>query len=333
VGNPVDLTPQVDPQQITHVATRLLAEAQLGGVLAINVGLDIPEFAEGLIAAARSFGRPLVACAVDAPAVIRAFSMAGVPVYPTPERAVRAYRALWLAGQGPLAPPRRAPRPVLRVEIESILASAHGAVPYDVSRELLTAYGVRFCREALAASEGDVLQAARKIGFPVVLKSARADLLHKTEVGAVVVGVRSIEGLREAHRSIGERTGCATFLVQEQVAQASELLVGGRRDEVFGPVVLVGLGGFLTEVVRDISLALAPLSLEAASDLVPLGLRGRLISGYRGLPAWEPEPVARALVAIGHILTDHPRVREVDVNPLLVRGPDAVAVDALVVLD
>ena len=104
VGNPVDMTPQVNPERIAEAAALVLATDAVAGGLAVNVGLDIPAFAEGLIAAARVSGKPLVACAVDAPGVATAFAAAGVPVYPTPERAVHAYRALWVASRRPPPP-------------------------------------------------------------------------------------------------------------------------------------------------------------------------------------------------------------------------------------
>ena len=298
----------------------------------MNVGLDIQEFADGLVSAAGGAGKPLLACSVDAPGVVARFRAAGVPVYPTPERGVRAFRALWLASRRS-GPPAASVRPVLRVEIESILDSAHGPVPYDVARELLTAYGLRFCVEALAGTEPEALAAAERLGFPVVVKTARADVLHRTEAGGVITGLRDAAALGEAYRTVTRRVRHPVVLVQQQMPPGSEILVGGRRDETFGALVAVATGGFLAEAIRDAALALAPLGLDEARELVPLGLRGRLMAGYRGLPGWEPEPVARALVAVGRVLADHPRVREIDVNPLIARNADAVAVDALVMLD
>ncbi|HEV8439323.1 MAG TPA: acetate--CoA ligase family protein [Methylomirabilota bacterium] len=333
VGNPVDMTPQVNPEHIADAAALVLSQAAVGGALAVNVGLDIVAFADGLLTAARSAGKPVVACAVDSPAVAERFRAGGVPVYPTPERAVRAYRGLWVAAQRPLTAPRPQMRPLLRVELQSILDSAHGPLPYDLARELLDAYGVRFCRESLAASVEEALEAARAIGFPVVVKTARTDLIHKSEAGGVIVGLRSPADLTEACRSVAARTGSASVFVQAQAADGFELLVGGRRDESFGPVVAVGTGGVLAELVRDVTLALAPLSVETALTLVPLGLRGRAMAGHRSLPPWEAEPAARALVAVGSVLVNHPRIREIDVNPLIARGDEAVAVDALVILD
>src|SRR5262249_59655495 len=107
------------------------------------------------------------------------------------------YRASRLARQGLVRLAPAEVRPVLRVEIESILDSAHGVVPHDVARELLGAYGLRFCRESIAHSEERELQAATALGFPVVLKTARPDVLHKTEAGGVIVGLRSEADLRD----------------------------------------------------------------------------------------------------------------------------------------
>ena len=332
LGNPVDLTPQVDPSVISQAVGLISLEENVSGLIAVNVGLDFSEFADGLVAAATRAGKPLLACSIDAPGVGARFKAAGVPVYPTPERAVRAFRALWLASQRP-EPAAAALRPVLRVEVESILASGHGAVPYDVARELLASYGLRFCREVVAVTAAEALEAAGRLGFPVVVKTARPDVLHRTEAGAVVTGVRDAAALAEAYRSVTGRVRDPVVLVQQEVPPGSEILVGGRRDETFGPMVAVATGGFLAEAVRDAALALAPPGLDEARALVPQGVRGRLMPGYRGRPPWEPEPVARALVAVGRVLADHPRIREIDVNPLIARHGEAIAVDALVILD
>ena len=206
-----------------------------------------------------------------------------------------------------------------------------GPVGYTAARNILAAYGVRFCRDRLVDSPEAAVAAADALGYPVAVKSARADLLHKTEAGAVAADLRNRDEALSAARRI-TRLGGGPLLVQEQVAPGVELLVGGRRAAGFGPLVVVGTGGFWTEAVRDVSAALTPVSLEEARTLVSQGLRGRLLAGYRGLARVDPEPVARALVAVGALLADHPRIAEVDVNPLIARGADLVAVDALLLL-
>ncbi len=333
VGNPVDLTPQVNPQHIRNAASQILADNAVAGAVAIDVGLDIAEFAEGLAAAARSAGKPLVACVVDAPAVIAKFAEAGVPVYPTPERAVRAYRALWLRSRPPTSPARRPPRPTLSADLSAQLDSAQGPLGYEAARDIVAAYGVRFCRDRPARSLEEAVAAADTLGYPVVVKSARADIRHKAEVGALAVDLQSAEDVREACRRMRGFVGADAFLVQERVERGVEILIGGRQDPSFGPLVLVGTGGFFAEALRDVSPALAPVSFEEALALVHQGLRQRLLAGYRGLPAASPDAVARLLVAVGALLADHPRIAEIDLNPVIVRGNEAIAVDALLILE
>ncbi len=331
VGNPVDMTPQVNPQHIHDAATLVLKEEQVAGVLAVNVGLDLPAFAEGLSGAARQAQKPLVACVMDTPDVAAKLMAAGTPVYPTPERAVRAYRVLWLASQPRVVAPRPRPRPILAADLVARLEESSGALDYASAREILAAYGVGFCPDVFAGSVDEAMAAADRLGYPVVVKSARPDLLHKAEAGAVAIGLAGRAEVRAASERI-MGLGPGPLLIQPHVGGGIELLVGGRRDPSFGPLVVVGTGGFFTEAVADISTALAPVSEEEARELVAQGVRARLLSGYRGAPAASPEPVARAMVAVGALLADYSRVLEVDVNPLIVRGQEALAVDALVIV-
>ena len=332
VGNPVDMTPQVNPQHIAAATQLVLAEPAIGGLIAVNVGLDIPAFGNALVEAARTAQKPLIACVVDVPSVSAKLAASGTPMYPTPERAVRAYRALWLAARLPRSPAAGTFDPAVRPKPVATLGGTRGWLDYVRARTLLAGYGVRFCRDALAHSVDEAVAAADSLGYPVVVKSARPDVLHRTEAGAVVTHLKSRDEVRAAADRL-TRLGHLPLLVQEQLPGVIELLVGGRQDPTFGPMVLIGLGGFLTEAVRDVSTALAPLTLEEARTLVRQGVRARLFAGYRGLAPEGSESAARALVGVGMLVADQPRVMEVDVNPLVISGEDALAVDALVLVD
>ncbi len=332
LGNPVDLTPQVDPAHIAEAAGVVLSQAKIAGAIAINVGLDLPEFADGLIQASRSAGKPLVACAVDVPALAEKFKAAGVPVYPTPERAVRAYRALTLTEQGrDLPAPSKPPR--VPAALRRVLETGRGPLPYHAARKVLAAYGVLFCLEGRAASPAEALRVAKRIGYPVVVKAERPGLLHKTEAQAVKVDVRTPGDLQAACREMMKRLGPGPFLIQQQVKGGVELLVGGKRDATFGPVVVCGTGGILAEALGDVSLCLAPLGPAEAGEMLKEGLKGRLLQGVRGIPPCDPEPLVRILLAVGRLLTDHPRIQELDLNPIIVSGRRALAVDALLILE
>ncbi len=329
VGNPVDLTPQVIPGRIDPAVSLVLRQPSVAGGIAVNVGLDIPEFADGLIAAARSTGKPLVAFTSDAPGLTARFVAAGVPTFPSPERAVRAWRALWMARPRPPLPRRSAER--LPPDVSAALAGIEGPVSPALGRRALEVYGIRFCREAVAGSVDDAMRAAERIGFPVVVKAGRGGLIHKTEVGGVRTDVRDAAGVREACALLRDRAGAEHFVVQEQVGPGVELLVGGRRDETFGPVVMAGVGGIFAEVMRDVGLCLAPLDEGDGRILLREGARGRLLAGPRGLPACDDGPLVEMLLGVGDLMVAEPRVLEVDLNPVIAAGPRAVAVDVLLI--
>jgi len=329
VGNPIDLTPQVEPARIAAAVRRVFDEPGVAGVVAVNVGLDIPEFADAVVAAARATGKPSVAFTADAPEITRRFRAGGVPVLPSPERAVRAWRALWQAR--PPARPAAPPAPTLAPELQAALATTHGALPYALARRMLEACGVRFCREAIVASADEAVEAAGRIGYPVVVKADAAGLTHKTEAGGVVLDVADAGAVRAACATLRARAGAERFLVQERVGPGVELLLGARRDEVFGPVVVLGAGGVLTEVLRDVSVRLAPVEAGEAEAMLREGARPRLLAGPRGLRPVEPGVLVGLIQALGALVAAEPRLAEVDVNPLIAAGRDVVAVDALVV--
>jgi acetate---CoA ligase (ADP-forming) len=328
VGNPVDLTPQVEPGRIAAAVRLVLDEPAVAGAIAVNVGLDVLEFGAAIVEAAEATGKPAVAFAADAPGIVARFRAGGVPVLPSPERAVRAWRALW-AARPPAARVLRAAR-ALPPAIAALLDGAEGPLPYAPARRLLEAAGIRFCREAQVETTEAAVAAAEALGYPVVVKADAPELAHKTEVGGVRVGVRDAEALREACADLAARTGARRFVVQEQV-RGVELLLGAHRDPVFGPVVAVGLGGILAEVVRDVGVALAPVDPGDAKALLRAGARGRLLAGPRGLPPCDDAPLVEAIVALGELMLAEPRVAEVDLNPVIAAGATAVAVDALVI--
>jgi acetyltransferase len=335
-GNPVDMTPQMEPGEFAPSVRLVLEAPEVEGAVAIDIGLDRPEYAEALAAAQAATGKPIVACTVDTPEMDRRFRAAGIPLVPGPERAVRAYRALVRQAELARRPTGGAePRPpgLPVAALSQRVAAAQGPLAHADARALLEAYGVAFPRERTVSTVEEALSAAREIGYPLVAKTARPDVLHRTEVGGVVPGVMDDGALRLAVRSIEARLGPGPLLVQEEVHRGLELLVGGRRDPSFGPVVLVGLGGVLAELLRDVSIGLAPLAHADARAMLAEGRRAALLRGFRGTPAVDEDALADVLVAIGSLLVHHAAIAELDVNPLIASGRRLVAVDALILVN
>src|SRR5262249_36159387 len=161
----------------------------------------------------------------------------------------------------------------------------------------------------------------------VVLKAVVEGVVHKTEAGGVRLGLTAARAVTEAAREMQARTGARALVVQQQVGPGVEVLIGARRDGVFGPMIAVGIGGTLAEVIADVSFRPAPLDPDEASEMLHEGARERLLAGPRGLPACEDAPLAVMIVAVSDFMCAE-RVTEVDLNPVIAAGSSAVAVDA-----
>jgi acyl-CoA synthetase (NDP forming) len=198
------------------------------------------------------------------------------------------------------------------------------------AKAVLGKYGIRSAPERQAKNADEAVKAAAELGYPVVLK-ADGDIEHKTEAGAVKLDLRDEAALRAACAAMtAAKNG---FLVQSMLKGGVELVVGVKRDPQCGPVLLVGLGGVLVEVLRDTALALAPVGKTEARRMLE-SLRGyKLLQGYRGAPAADLDAVCEAIARVSEFAADYAdEIEEIDVNPLLARPDGAIALDALIVL-
>jgi len=215
-------------------------------------------------------------------------------------------------------------------KISGLLGSGKKVLGEREAKAILAKYGIRSAPGRQAKNADEAVKAAAELGYPVVLK-ADGDIEHKTESGAVKLDLRDEAALRAACAAMtAAKSG---FLVQAMVNGGVELVVGVKRDAQCGPVLLVGLGGVLVEVLRDTALALAPVGKLEARRMLE-SLKGfKLLQGYRGAPAADLDAVCEAIARISEFAADHAdAIEEIDVNPLLARADGAVALDALIVL-
>ncbi|HEY6429490.1 MAG TPA: acetate--CoA ligase family protein, partial [Acidimicrobiales bacterium] len=206
------------------------------------------------------------------------------------------------------------------------------------SKELLKAYGIAVPKERVVTSTGDAVKAAKKVGFPVVMKIVSSDIPHKSDLGLVAVGVGDEDSARRTYKRLIVATKKAApnasvdgVLVAEMV-RGVETVVGIARDELFGPVVMFGLGGVLVEVLRDVTFRVPPFTVRDATAMLD-ELRGAaLLRGVRGQPAADRTALVDVLMKMQRLAVDlSQEVAEVDINPLLAGPRGAVAADALVV--
>jgi acetate---CoA ligase (ADP-forming) len=229
-----------------------------------------------------------------------------------------------------------------RKVLETTLKSAKGVALDEVeSKRLLKAYGIPISQEAIAKSAAEAVKLAKKIGFPVVAKVVSPDILHKSDIGGVVLNLNSAAEVRKAFDAITARVKklkgnprLEGILIAQQVKADLELVVGASLDAEMGPVVLFGTGGVDIELLKDVALAGAPLDAAEAKQLIARTKAGVKIKGYRGKPALHEPSVVRALVGLSNLITDAGnRIASIDVNPFLINPKTGVAVDALIVLN
>ena len=218
--------------------------------------------------------------------------------------------------------------------IEEALSKGQKALnEYDAKR-FCSSSSIPVCREAMANGADSAAKEAVRIGFPVVLKASGKELLHKTEVGGISLNLKSQEEVKQESERLLRIPGSEAVLVQEMVKGERELVCGLVRDGHFGPCVMFGLGGIMTEVFQDIVFRVAPLTTQDAREMVQ-EIRGYpLLRGVRGQRAVDIEGIIDTLLRISQLVTDFPEVVELDINPLLVRdeGRGVVGIDMRLVL-
>ena len=229
-----------------------------------------------------------------------------------------------------------------RKVLETTLKNAKGAALDEVeSKRLLKAYGIPISQEAIAQSATEAAKIAKKIGFPVVAKVVSPDILHKSDIGGVVLNLNSAAEVKKAFDAITARVKklkgkprLEGILIAQQVKADLELVVGASLDAEMGPVVLFGTGGVDIELLKDVALAGAPLDAPEAKQLIAHTKAGVKIKGYRGKPAMHEPSVVKALVGLSNLIADAGnRIASIDVNPFLINPKTGVAVDALIVLN
>ena len=203
------------------------------------------------------------------------------------------------------------------------------------AKQVLGNYGIPTAREVLAEYSAQAVTAARDIGYPVVLKACSATLMHKSEKGLVALGITDDAAVETAcersFREAGEEL--EGILVQEMVSGNRELVVGMNRDPQFGPCVMLGLGGVMTEIFRDTVFRMAPIDATEAADMADQLKSKKIFDAFRGERPADRPALYRCLTAVGQIALDHETVSEIDINPVIItKEGEVTAVDALIVL-
>lgn len=218
--------------------------------------------------------------------------------------------------------------------IEAALRRGVAALDESEAKGLLSAYGISVTPGAVAATVEEGLDIARDVGFPVAMKGSSRQILHKSDAGLVLGDIRGEVGLRNAWDLLQERGAGRLdgILVEKMIPAGREFVIGMSRDEQFGPLVMFGVGGVLTEALKDVVFGVAPLDAREAARMLDAIRAKELLGPFRGAPAVDRDALARVITTIGRMALENPEIQEVDINPILLDGGTPVAVDALVTL-
>jgi acetyl coenzyme A synthetase (ADP forming)-like protein len=224
--------------------------------------------------------------------------------------------------------------------LDQAKAAGRTSLTAPEAKDICEAYGIAIPKEGVAANAADAAKLASSIGFPVVMKIVSPQILHKTEAGGVLVGVKSAEAASEAFNTIVANArrykADATIdgvQVQQMLAGGQEVIIGAVTDPAFGKLVAFGLGGVLVEVLKDITFRLAPAAREDALSMLDSIAAAEILRGVRGSEAVNREALATMIVNVSQLVSDFPEISELDLNPVFATGNGATAADVRVVLD
>jgi acetyltransferase len=352
-ANPIDLLGDALAERYRFALDLVIGDPQVDAVLVImapQAVSQMTETAQVVIEISARAEIPVLTCFMGEASMQRATTLLqahGVPNIPFPERAARALQGMEQyrrrqAEPAPLIETFEADRQAVRRCFDAALAEGRVSLGDSEARSVLAAYGFNLPESEIAANPEQAVEIAERIGYPVVLKVASPDILHKTDVGGVRVGLQSASDVVDAFDLITYRAlrylaearlwGC---LVQKMVPAGLEVLLGMNRDPQFGPLVTFGLGGIYVEILKDVSFRIAPFSRREAESMLQEIRARALLEGARGEPPVDRQSLVEALLRVGQMVQDFPEIAEMDINPFIVypAGRGGVAIDARLILD
>jgi acetyltransferase len=356
-NNPVDVLGDAPPDRFAKAVEIVLKDKNVDAVLVIltpQAMTDPTATAEVLSKTVAHAHKPILAAWMGGRVVaegIQKLNAAGIPTYQTPEKAVRAFmhlvsyaRNLQILHETPKDIPLEfsLDRQKLRGVFNTILTEGGEILSENVSKAFLESYEIPVTKPQAARTADEAVEVAHRMGYPVVLKIHSPQITHKTDIGGVVLNLSSDEKVREAFNKITARAKekrpdaeIIGVTVQKMVTYPNsfELIMGTKKDPIFGAVIMVGMGGIAAEVFRDRALGLPPLNEALARRMLESLKSWPLLQGYRGKPGANIDRLIEIIMRFSYLVADYPEIKELDINPLLVTPEDVIALDARVVID
>jgi len=208
------------------------------------------------------------------------------------------------------------------------------------AKTVCRAYGIPVTDFKVAKNEAEAVEFADEIGYPVVLKIVSPDVIHKSDVGGVIINVKDAEDVQKAYEQIMDsvkrhepNAEIVGVLVQEMAPQSTEVIVGATKDPQFGPTLMFGLGGIFVEILKDVTFRIAPVTEDEAREMITAVKAYPLLKGYRNTPPADIEAIVKILLNTSRLVMEHQEIKELDLNPIMVYEKGAKTVDARIILE
>ena len=350
--NPIDLVGDADSGRFERVLSKVLPASNVGAVVTMctpSATLDYNELAKTIVKTSKGTGKTVLAALMglaEGTENKQILSEGGIPHFMYAEPAIKTLEAMNRFGDW-LERPKDRPKhfPVDQEKVKTVFYNVRKAGRINLLEEegyeVLAAYGFPTPKNILVTSEEQCIRTANEIGYPVVLKIASPDIIHKSDAGGVKVGLNNNDEVQRAFRSIIEnarkyRTDAKIqgILVQEMVQSGKEIILGSKKDPLFGALIMFGLGGIYVEVLKDVIFRLAPVGQEEAKRMVESIKTVKLLKGVRSEKPSDLQSIIDNLQRLSQLVTEFPEIEEFDMNPLLVfeEGKGACAVDVRMTL-
>ena len=356
-GNPVDVLGDARSRRVEKAIEIIIADPGVDAVLVIltpQAMTNPTSTAKSVCKLAGSTTKPLLAAWLGGKSMKEGISIlnnSGVATYTTPEQAVRAFmtlvnysKNLESLHQTPKDIPVSFPldRQKIRHEFKSLIPENTSILSESSSKKILASYGIHTTPPSSAVSPEEAVSIAKAIGYPVVAKILSPDITHKTDVGGVMLNLKNDNAVQNAFQEITKNAkfklpnaGIQGITIQKmfQCTDQVEMILGAKKDPVFGSVILAGLGGTAAEIFKDRSIGFPPLNEHLARRMLTSLKAWPLLNGFRGGPAMNVNLLIETMMRLSYLLADYPEISELDINPLIVTPDNIVALDARIILD
>ena len=336
VGNPIDMLGGAEPQQYRLALQSVLEDEGVDLAVPILVPqalVNTPQVAEAISSEAKKSRKPVIACLMGEQSIVdarRILHENHVPMLDYPEKIGRVCGVLWQYAQ--IRNQQQADQdtkvPIVdKAAVERFFAARpHQKVFGEMeAREVIASYGLQLVTGMMAESKEQALQAAGQLGYPLVLKIASVDFLHKSDVRGIAVGLKNEANVAQAWDEIMQNArqanpqaviqGC---MVEQMAKSGHEVILGMKRDPNFGALMMFGLGGIFVELYQDVAFRVAPLTRQDALDMIQETRAGVLLNGFRGEPQADLDGIVDCLLRLSQLAADFPAIAEMEINPLLV---------------